>query len=58
MVTCDEPKRLLNITAHQMDFVGCEVVFDGPITAKEMTGCATVTSASTCWAGWAVTSSA
>lgn len=35
MVTWDEPKRLLNITAHKMDFVGYEAVVDGPITAKE-----------------------
>ena len=35
MVTWDEPKRLLNIKDHEMDFVGCETVFDGPITSKE-----------------------
>ena len=35
MVTWDEPKRLLNIKDHKMDFVGCESVFDGPITTRE-----------------------
>ena len=35
MVTWDEPKRLLNIKDHGMDFVGCESVFDGPVTTRE-----------------------
>ena len=35
MVTWDEPKRLLNLKDHQLDFVGCEVVFDGPVIAQE-----------------------
>ena len=34
MVTWDESKRLLNIKDHKMDFVGCEAVFDGPITKR------------------------
>ena len=35
MVTWDASKRLLNIKDHKMDFVGCEAVFDGPITTRE-----------------------
>ena len=35
MVTWDETKRLSNIQEHGLDFIGCEVVFDGPITTRE-----------------------
>jgi len=35
MVTWDETKRLSNIRDHGLDFIGCEVVFDGPITTRE-----------------------
>ena len=35
MVIWDEPKRLLNIKDHKMDFVGCAAVFDGPIITRE-----------------------
>jgi uncharacterized protein len=35
MVTWDEPKRLLNLKDHAIDFVGCEVVFDGPVITQE-----------------------
>lgn len=27
----DEPKRLRNIKDHELDFIGCEAVFDGPV---------------------------
>ncbi len=33
MPTWDQPKRLSNIKDHGLDFVGCEVVFDGPVVA-------------------------
>ena len=35
MPTWDEKKRLLNIRDHGIDFVGCEVIFDGPIAVLE-----------------------
>jgi hypothetical protein len=35
MVTWDDPKRLLNLKDHKLDFVGCEAVFDGPVVTKE-----------------------
>jgi uncharacterized protein len=35
MLTWDEPKRLLNLKDHKLDFVGCEVVFDGPVITQE-----------------------
>lgn len=35
MVTWDEPKRLTNLREHGFDFVGCEAVFDGPVTTRE-----------------------
>ena len=35
MVTWDEAKRLTNIREHGFDFVGCEAVFDGPVTTRE-----------------------
>ena len=35
MPTWDEPKRLRNIKAHGLDFVGCEAVFDSPVVSWE-----------------------
>ncbi|MCU0924386.1 MAG: BrnT family toxin [Burkholderiaceae bacterium] len=35
MITWDEPKRLLNLQDHGLDFVGCEAVFDGPVITNE-----------------------
>lgn len=35
MATWDEPKRLRNIRAHGLDFVGCEAVFDMPVLSWE-----------------------
>jgi uncharacterized protein len=35
MLTWDEAKRLLNIKSHELDFVGCDAVFDGPVTSTE-----------------------
>jgi uncharacterized protein len=35
MFTWDEAKRLLNLKAHELDFVGCEVVFNGPVITQE-----------------------
>ena len=35
MVTWDKQKRLLNLKDHKLDFVGCEVVFDGPVITQE-----------------------
>ena len=35
MVTWDESKRLLDIKDHGLDFVGCEIVFDGPVITRE-----------------------
>jgi uncharacterized protein len=35
--TWDEAKRYRNIKAHNLDFVGCESVFDGPVVAWEDT---------------------
>ena len=35
MLTWDEPKRLLNLKDHEIDFVGCEAVFDGPVITQE-----------------------
>ena len=31
MPTWDEAKRLRNIKVHELDFVGCEAVFDAPV---------------------------
>ena len=31
MPTWDEAKRLRNIKVHELDFVGCETVFDAPV---------------------------
>jgi uncharacterized DUF497 family protein len=33
MATWDEAKRLSNIKDHELDFVGCEAVFDGPVVS-------------------------
>ena len=35
MVSWDEPKRQLNINDHQLDFTGCDGVFDGPVITFE-----------------------
>jgi len=35
MVTYDERKRRINLAKHGLDFVGCEVVFDGPLVSRE-----------------------
>lgn len=35
MVTWDEAKRQLNLRNHELDFVGCEAVFDGPVISEE-----------------------
>jgi hypothetical protein len=35
VITWDEPKRLLNLQDHGLDFVGCEAVFDGPVITNE-----------------------
>jgi uncharacterized protein len=33
MATWDEAKRHSNIKDHELDFVGCEAVFDGPVVS-------------------------
>ena len=33
MPTWDEAKRLRNIKVHELDFVGCEAVFDAPVVS-------------------------
>jgi uncharacterized protein len=33
MATWDEAKRLSNIKDHELDFIGCEAVFDGPVVS-------------------------
>jgi uncharacterized protein len=35
MVTWDESKRLRNLKMHGLDFMGCELIFDGPVVAEE-----------------------
>lgn len=35
MITYDEPKRLLNLKNHHLDFVGCEAVFMGFTLTRE-----------------------
>ena len=35
MVTWDESKRRLNIKKHDLDFKGCDEVFDGPLITLE-----------------------
>lgn len=35
MPTWDEPKRLRNIKARSLDFLGCEAVFDFPVVTWE-----------------------
>ena len=33
MATWDDRKRQSNLKKHELDFVGCEAVFDGPVVA-------------------------
>ncbi len=33
MITYDETKRQINIREHDLDFMGCEAVFDNPVIA-------------------------
>lgn len=35
MITYDETKRLANLQNHQIDFVGCEAIFDGFTLTRE-----------------------
>lgn len=35
MPTWDESKRNLNIHKHGLDFVGCEAIFDAPVSITE-----------------------
>lgn len=35
MITGDESKRQENLRKHEMDFVGCEAVFDHPVATQE-----------------------
>ncbi len=35
MISWDEPKRLLNLKDHKLDFADCEAVFDGPVITQE-----------------------
>ena len=35
MITYDEPKRRLNLKNHGIDFIGCEVVFEGFTLTRE-----------------------
>jgi uncharacterized protein len=35
MVSFDESKRLENIARHQLDFIGCDGVFDNPVVTAE-----------------------
>ena len=35
MPTWDETKRNLNIRKHGLDFVGCEAIFDAPVSVTE-----------------------
>lgn len=35
MITYDENKRLANIEKHHIDFVGCEVIFEGLTLTRE-----------------------
>jgi uncharacterized protein len=37
MPTWDEAKRLSNIKDHELDFIGCEVIFDGLVFVFEDT---------------------
>ena len=37
MPTWDEPKRGENIRKHGLDFLGCEIIFDTPISILEDT---------------------
>ena len=35
MITYDENKRRINLVKHGLDFVDCEVIFDGPLVSRE-----------------------
>ncbi len=35
MITYDENKRLSNIEKHHIDFIGCEVIFNGATLTRE-----------------------
>jgi uncharacterized DUF497 family protein len=35
MITCDETRRLANIARHGLDFIGCDILFDGPVHSWE-----------------------
>lgn len=35
MVTYDEHKRRINLDKHGLDFIDCEVVFEGPLVSRE-----------------------
>lgn len=37
MPTWDERKRKANIRKHEIDFAGCESIFDGPVSITEDT---------------------
>ena len=37
VITWDERKRQTNLRRHQLDFVGCEAVFDHPVVTLEDT---------------------
>lgn len=39
MITYDESKRLANIEKHQIDFIGCEVIFAGATLTREDARC-------------------
>jgi len=39
MITFDESKRLTNMEKHQIDFIGCEVIFAGATLTREDTRC-------------------
>ena len=38
MPTWDESKRQANLRNHQLDFMGCEAIFDGPVIVLEDDG--------------------
>lgn len=35
MVSFDKAKRLENIAKHELDFIGCDAVFDNPVVTAE-----------------------
>ena len=52
MSTCDDHKRQSTLKKHELDFTGCEAVFDSPVVAwddeRETDGeCASI-----CWVGY------